>query len=173
MKRTFVILAVLLFLLMNIFPTTAYAAEVDYPFTVEITIPENNIDQLGYYHVPGNSGETIVLQAIVFNLTDQPIEVSAIPLNAYSGLDGITYQSPVNVDSLTYALADESYGLAQYIETVDTVYIVPKGSMNVSIRVKVPDIDAGTLLGGHTIFGFCRNTAGTESGSRRQYDTDR
>lgn len=146
MKR---VLAVVIALgLMMIYSGTCYAADdADYPFMVEIIVPENSIDQTGYYHIPGTPGETITLQAKVTNLTDQPLEVNAVPLNAYSGLNGISYQSPTDVDSISYALADESYGMAQYIETVDTLHIVPNGNMIADILVNVPDIDAGTLLG--------------------------
>ena len=166
MKRAFVTLFTLL-LMMFIYPGTSYAADMDYPFTVEIIVPENSIDPMGYYHVPGNSGKTIGFQAEVFNLTDQPIEISVIPLNAYTGLNGISYQSPNSIDSEAYALADESHGLAQYIETVDTLYIVPNGSMIVAIPVEVPDIDAGTLLGGIRFAVF----AGTQQVQNPEVDS--
>jgi hypothetical protein len=117
------------------------------PFTVEIILPDNNIGSVGYYHVPGEPGERITLKAKLINLTDEPLKIKAMPLDAYSGPEGIFYQSPDEVDSNTYSLVDEKYGVAQYITTADLVTLQPKQSEEVEIYIAVPDINRGTLLG--------------------------
>ncbi len=167
MKRALVLLLTALVLMVIIYPVTSYAEETGYPFAVEILLPENNIGQMGYYHVPGIPGETIVLQAKIDNLTDEALEISVIPLNAYSGLDGISYQSPVNVDSEVFALADDRYGLAPYIDTAAALNMVPNESKTINIAVHVPDIDAGTLLGGIRFAVF----AGTQEVQNAEVDS--
>lgn len=166
MKRTLITLAALLLVTM-IFPGTVCAAELDYPFSVEIIVPDNNIDRLGFYHVPGNPGDTIPLQAKLFNLTDQPIEILVIPLNAYTALDGISYQDPTNMDSVVFALADENYGLAQHIQAADTVHLAANASMLVDLKVSVPDISDGILLGGIRFAVF----AGTQQVQNEEVDS--
>ncbi len=146
MKRFFAAWIALL-LILTLFPGTGLAAGDEYPFLVEVILPENNIDRLGYYHVPGTPGDILVLQAKLTNLTDEALEVYAIPLNAYSSPEGIVYQSAEDVDARTCALDDEAYGMAQYISTRQSYSIAPKSTVTANIRIEVPDIEAGTLLG--------------------------
>jgi hypothetical protein len=139
--------AVSVLILSFCFAGIGFASNGRLPFAVQIVTPENNIGDAGYYHIPGRPGETIALQAALSNLTSEPLEIRAVPLNAYSGPDGIFYQSPSEVDSRLYSLADEDYGVSRYIQCADTFTLSAGESKTVDIVVTVPDVDAGTLLG--------------------------
>ncbi len=147
MKRTIAILFVFI-LTITILPAASIAdGNSGSPFSVVVIIPENNIGDVGYYHVPGEPGEKITLKAKLNNLTEEPLEIKAVPLNAYSGDKGIFYQPADRVNSEIYSLVDEKYGVAQYITVIDSITLQPKQTTEVEIYVTVPDIRKGTLLG--------------------------
>jgi hypothetical protein len=68
-------------------------------------------------------------------------------MNAYSGPDGIFYQSPEEVNGLLYSLVSEAYGLAQYVSVADSFTLQPGQTETARIKINVPQIDKGTLLG--------------------------
>jgi hypothetical protein len=142
---------ILLLAVMAVFvllPACCYAAETsDCPFSVEMVTSADQIDSVGYYHVSGESGQQITLQAKLTNLTDQSVEVKVVPMNAYSSQTGIFYQTSPGVDSGLYELIDERYGLAQYMEAVDPITLSANQTEVVSFSIDVPDLDVGTLLG--------------------------
>lgn len=147
MKRVLALLFVFL-VIGGIHSTYSYAAESQgFLFTVEMTPPINQIGNVGYYHVPGKPGEHITLKAKLTNLTNQPLEVKVVPMNAYSAQDGIFYQSPEEVNSQVYTLVDVRYGLAQYMTETTQITLLPKQTEVVSVSIAVPNLDIGTLLG--------------------------
>jgi hypothetical protein len=116
-------------------------------FSVLPILPPGNIGG-EEYHVKAEPGEAITLQAMLSNHTARTLEIDITALNAYSGPEGIFYQSPGEVDSDTYAIADSRAGLARYIDAVDTILLVAGMSAVLSVEVTVPEMGAGTVLGG-------------------------
>jgi hypothetical protein len=130
------------------FPGKCFAADDGgYPFKVKIIPPSDNIGNTGYYYIPGTPGEKITLQAEVTNISDREIQVNAVPMNAYTGLNGIFYQPPDDVNKDTYSLIDEKYEMAACISGIQPFKLLPGQSETVNIFVTVPDIDTGTMLG--------------------------
>ena len=82
------------------------------------------------------------------NLTGHTLQIHIMALNAYSGPEGIFYQSPLEVDTRSYGFADARGAMAQYIDTADTILLVAGMSAILSVNVTVPDLDEGVLLGG-------------------------
>jgi hypothetical protein len=113
-------------------------------------LPANNIGTDGF-HIEAEPGQTLKLQAVLSNLTGHTIDLTFTALNAYSGSDGIFYESPDLVDSGTYALADSRGALAQYISMADKVMLIASMSAVLTVTVTVPDMDAGALLGGFRV----------------------
>jgi hypothetical protein len=120
------------------------------PLSVEPMLPADNIGTDGF-HIKAEPGQTLKLQAVLNNLTGHPIDLSFSALNAYSGPDGIFYESPDQVDSGTYALADSRGALAQYISMADKVMLIASMSAVLTVTVTVPDMDEGALLGGFRV----------------------
>ena len=99
MKRSIAFLLTII-LAITILPVSGNADGGDESlFTVEIIPPSNNIGNVGFYHVPGKPGEKITLKAKLTSHIDEPLKIKAVPLNAYSGLEGIFYQAPDKVNS--------------------------------------------------------------------------
>ena len=148
MKRLLTFLLVMLAIL-SYYPTYSYAEESQgYPFAVEIILPANQIGTVGHYHIPGEPGEQITLMAKLTNLTNQSLEIKVVPINAYSSIDGIFYQNPLELDMQLFALVDEKYGMTQYMTENDPITLLPKQTETASFSVTVPDLNIGTLLGG-------------------------
>lgn len=146
MRRTLVLLLVFLVVVLTC-PYSGQAETDKGPaFAMELIPPANQIGYEGY-HVIGRSGAIISLKARLTNLTNGLLDIYIVPLNAYSGPEGIFYQSPGEVDSQTYALADEKYGLAQCIDVADKITLMPKQTTAANIYVRIPLMKAGTLLG--------------------------
>ena len=159
MKKALVPLLALLVVL-SFTPAQGYAAESQgYLFTAEMIASTDQIDNVGYYHVPGEPGETITLQARLTNLSDQTLEIKAVPMNAYSAKDGIFYQSPLEENTQSFTLADAQYGLAQYMTELSPISLSPLQEETVTFSVTLPNLDVGTLLGSIRFIAF----AGTES----------
>ena len=148
MKKILILLLISLTVL-SLYPTDCFAAESQgFPFTAEIIAPVDQIGNVGYYHIPGQSGEEITLQAKLSNLTSESLEIKVVPMNAYSSQEGIFYQSPLEANAEHYALTDEKYNMAQYITAVEPVTLTANQTQVVSFTVTVPDLTTGTLLGG-------------------------
>ena len=98
------------------------------------------------------------MQAQLTNNADRALEVKVVPMNAYSEKDGIFYQSPLEADSQAYTLVDDAYGLAQYLSVTSSVTVQPGQTETVSFSITVPELSAGTLLGGIRFIAF----AGTQ-----------
>ncbi|MEA4928460.1 MAG: DUF916 domain-containing protein [Candidatus Limiplasma sp.] len=118
-----------------------------YQFSVDIIAPANQIDQKGYYHIPGKPGEQITLQAQLTNQTDHSLDVKMVPMNAYSSQTGIFYQNPSEVNVQKYPLLDDRYGLTSYMTVPDVITLTPKQTQTVQFSVAVPQLREGTLLG--------------------------
>lgn len=147
MKRALALILIFLFVLAALPRFSNASKDEPSPFSLELIFPENNIGDVGCYHIPGTPGEKIILQAKLTNLTDQPLEIKAVPMNSYSGPKGIFYQEPDKVNSELFSLSDESYGAAQYIAIKDVIILQPKQFEYVDINVNIPQIDSGVLLG--------------------------
>lgn len=147
MKKVLALLFVSLAIL-SFSPIRGFAAENQgYLFAVEMIPPTDQIGNAGYYHIPGQPGEQITLQAQLTNHTNQSLKIKVVPMNAYSSQSGIFYQSPLEVNAQIYTLIDEKYGLAQYISQTDPITLQPNQTQAVSIKVTVPELSSGTLLG--------------------------
>jgi len=159
MKKALALLLVSL-AVVSFSPARGVAAESQgYLFAVEMVPPANQIGNLGYYHIPGQPGEQITLQAQLTNHTHDSLEIKVVPMNAYSSQSGIFYQSPLEVDAKAYPLFDEQYGLAQYISQTNPITLLPDQTQVVSIKVTVPNLTSGTLLGSIRFVTF----AGTQA----------
>jgi len=159
MKKAFALLLSLLVAL-SFAPTQGYAASSQgYLFAAEMIPTANQIDAVGYYHVPGIPGETITLQAKLTNLSDQSIEIKAVPMNAYSAQDGIFYQNPQEVNMQLYTLVDDQYGMAQYMTVTSPIALSAYQTESVTFSVAVPNLDTGTILGSIRFVTF----AGTDA----------
>ncbi len=113
---------------------------------MEIIPPSNAVGDEGY-HVLGRPGAVIPLKVRLTNLKDETLEIYTAALNAYSGPNGMFYQSPGEVDAQTVALVDEQFGLAECLDVADTVMLIAKQSTIVNFYVEVPLMKAGMLLG--------------------------
>jgi hypothetical protein len=141
-------LVIILLAIVGYHSTYSYAEENEgFPFAIEMIPPTDQIDNLGYYHVPGKPGENKTFQMKVANISDQPIEVKFVPMNAYSKEDGIFYQGPKEVNSDMYVFVDDKYELAQYMNTIAPIMLLPNQAEVVSISLVVPNLSSGTLLG--------------------------
>jgi hypothetical protein len=120
------------------------------PLSVEPMLAADNIGTDGF-HIKAEPGQTLKLQAVLNNLTGHTIDLTFTALNAYSGPDGIFYESPDQVDSGTFALADSRGALAQYVSMADKVMLIASMSAVLTVTVTVPDMDEGALLGGFRV----------------------
>lgn len=158
MKRALVLLFVSL-AVFSYAPTRSNASgSQGYLFSVKVIPSVKQIGNVGYYHIPGEPGEEITLQAQLTNNTSHSFEVKVVPMNAYSSQDGIFYQSPLEVNSQIYSLIDEEYGLAQYISKTNPIVLQPNQTVVVPFSIAVPELISGTLLGSIRFIAF----AGTQ-----------
>ncbi len=147
MKRGIVVLLLALVALLCCPDFSRAAASEACPLSVEPILPEENIGSDGW-HIAAGAGDTVTLQAVLHNLTGNTLRLDLAALNAYSGADGIFYETPDKVNTQAFALADESAGLAQYVTMEDSVLLIAGMSAMLTIRIDLPDTDTGVLLGG-------------------------
>lgn len=141
-------------------PATGYAATgKGYLFAAAMIPTATQIDNVGYYHIPGTPGETITLQATLSNLSAQALEIKAVPMDAYSAHDGIFYQSPLEVNRQAFTLVNTQYGLAQYMSVTSPIMLAAYQSETVTFTVALPALEVGTLLGSIRFIAF----AGTQT----------
>lgn len=135
--------------------TAGYAEESQgFQFSAVMVPPKSQVGRAGYYHFTALPGETVTLQMQLTNLTDAPLEVKAVPLNAYSAQNGIVYRSPLDVDAEVSLLGDARYGLATGIAVTDAVVLPANQTETISFTVTVPDLDTGSVLGGIRFIAF-------------------
>ena len=150
MKRGLAVLLIFVMILLLCPDTGRTDESTAGPLSFDPILPSDNIGGQGY-HIEGQPGETVALQAKLSNLTNHTIQLAFVALNAYSSPEGIFYQSPDQIDPQTVALADGRGGLAQYINMADTVLLVAGMSAILTVKVTIPEMDTGVLLGGFRV----------------------
>ncbi|MFT4416217.1 WxL protein host-binding domain-containing protein [Fredinandcohnia humi] len=127
------------------FPSfTVYAEENEFEFRVEPIFPKSQIGKQGYYHFKGKPNETVTLQAKVINDSEKELNVTIRSLNAYSGNQGILYQTEPILKGT--AITNEEFQFTKVVKNPAELTLGPLESKVVSFSVNVPDIN-GTILG--------------------------
>ncbi|WP_067922494.1 WxL protein peptidoglycan domain-containing protein [Alicyclobacillus shizuokensis] len=116
----------------------------------------------GYFDVHVRPGQTLRLQMQVHNLTRQPVTVKAASANGLTMANGGVEYVP-QTQLAGSRLLDHSFALASRISLPASIRLPASGSVRVPIEVKVPNVDAGTYLGGVV---FSASGASTESTAR-------
>ncbi len=135
-----------------IFPYAVTAAVVETPMTIEIILPTNQkAGVTGYFNLQIKSGKTQTIYIQITNNKSEDIVVSLTPTNAYTQpTGGIFYEA--KVDSPETKLLDGSFALAKSISMASEVRIKANQTVKVPIKVTVPNINKGTILGGVLIW---------------------
>ncbi|MGO4886173.1 WxL protein peptidoglycan domain-containing protein [Anaerobacillus sp. MEB173] len=156
---------ILLSIMFLSFPSfLVYAEGNDFEFRVEPIFPESQIGNQGYYHLKGNPNETVTLQARVINDSDKELNVTIRSLNAYSGNQGILYQTEPILEGT--AITNDEFQFTKFVKNPKELTLSPLGSEVVEFSVNVPDIN-GTLLGSIEFRVF----QGTEELTKKEEDS--
>jgi len=147
-NRKLVLILVILVLFLFHFSTIAFAAPSFSDIGVKPILPENQKEGVaGYYDLEVKPGFQQEVYLSVQNNKDEPIIVQLIPANAYSTLTGgIVYQA--SLDSDDAKLLDNAFALSQYLSLNNELALQPYEVREVPIKISVPNIKSGTLLGG-------------------------
>lgn len=121
-----------------------YAEGNNFEFRVEPIFPESQIGNQGYYHFKGKPNETVTLQARVINDSEKDLNVTIRGLNAYSGNQGILYQSEPILEGT--AITNDEYQFTKVVKNPTELTLGPLESKVVEFSINVPDINA-TILG--------------------------
>lgn len=127
------------------FPSfSIYAEENQFDFRVEPIFPKSQIGNKGYYHFKGKPNDTITLQARVINDRKEELYVMIRSLNAYSGNQGILYQTQPILEGTV--ITNDEYQFTKVVKSPTDLTLAPLESKVIEFSVNVPDIN-GTLLG--------------------------
>jgi hypothetical protein len=144
MKFRKIIWILFLHMLLSFPSSTIYAEENDFEFRVEPIFPESQIGNQGYYHFKGKPNETVTLQARVINDSEKELNVTIRSLNAYSGNQGIIYQTEPILKGT--AITNDEFQFTKFAKNPMELTLGPLKSEVVEFLVNVPDIH-GTFLG--------------------------
>lgn len=149
MKYIRFFLSVLFIILCTVsFPSVARSEDGKQPLSLKPILPENqNVEVNSYFNLLVKPGDKQTIYVQITNNKKETIVVTLTPANAYTRPNGgIFYDT--NIDSPETILLDKSFALSNYISIDKNVTIKPNETINVPIKITVPDIKSGTLLGG-------------------------
>ncbi|MFD1739609.1 WxL protein host-binding domain-containing protein [Bacillus salitolerans] len=144
MKHLLLCLILLAFMFISYPIISVYAEENNFEFRVEPIFPDSQIGNKGYYHFKGTPHDTVTLQARIINDSEQNLNVIIRSLNAYSGNQGILYQTEPVLKGTE--IINESFQFQKIATTPTEVTLEPLQSELVEFTLNIPNIN-GTLLG--------------------------
>lgn len=147
------ICAIFLFMLMTVLgitisPQVTASESTELPMAIKAILPANQKDGVsGYFNLQVNPEEKQTIYIEIKNNKSEDIFVNLRPTNAYSQpTGGIFYD--VDVDSLDTAILDEAFALSQNISMENEVVIKANETVEVPIKITVPNMNKGTIIGG-------------------------
>ncbi|MCL6627633.1 MAG: DUF916 and DUF3324 domain-containing protein [Alicyclobacillus shizuokensis] len=133
------------------------------PFSVTPILTGQQVHEVtGYFDVNVQPGQTLHLQMQLQNLTRRSVQVKATSANGLTMVNGGVEYVP-QTQLAGSRLLDDSFALARRISLPTSIRLPANGTVRVPVEVKVPNVDAGTYLGGVV---FSASGANTESTAR-------
>lgn len=135
------------FSLLMLLPLTVHGENHSTPIEVTMDYPENqNPAVKGYYELNTKANQNQTLTLKLKNNTEEAINVSLNPANAYTSETGdIAYLPESNSNKLK--LIENSIEMKKYIKVQESVSIEPKTIQEIPVEVTTPDAQEGTFLG--------------------------
>lgn len=117
------------------------------PITVKPILPSNQKTGVtGYFNLSVNSGDSQIIYMQITNHKMESVDVTLVSANAYTRPEGGIFYDKVS--SPETILLDSSFALSEYIFTDPSITISSNETIKVPIKITVPDIKSGTILGG-------------------------
>ncbi|MBB5174606.1 WxL protein peptidoglycan domain-containing protein [Texcoconibacillus texcoconensis] len=137
------------FILITTVSSTVQAQDVSQvPFTVDPHLPNNQVDNVGgYFSLEVEPEHEQELEVTINNRLTDDLTVTMEPVNAYTHPSGgIIYSEDASENAF---LLDDDFAIASNMSVEEGSVTIPaESSVDVSIDLTVPDVEAENLLGG-------------------------